>query len=288
MSKYYISVAFLVIIFFLQINLTLAHPGNTDSSGGHTCRTNCPRWGLEYGEYHFHGGRTYSSPTYYYQKPKTQIPEYLIKDVQAVISPKLIDNGLGCGYEVSAKIDNPNGFSYKTSFTRSNRDDATQQIGQNAVYEDITPGKWYLNLKITSLDYDLPSLVYWETNIPEIIPYAEVKLGTDKMVSYNLRCIKSVASKNETLQENIKISRNNDDGSSTGAFEAWDTYGRQEVVVTDYYGKKYTSVLEFPEKNNLSSSLESVKEDDNLIYLVISSVLIFSFIIILFQRFNDK
>lgn len=32
-----------------------AHPGNTDSSGGHTCRTNCEHWGvLNYGEYHYH------------------------------------------------------------------------------------------------------------------------------------------------------------------------------------------------------------------------------------------
>jgi cell division protein FtsN len=33
-----------------------AHPGRTDSSGGHTCRTNCEDWGLNYGEYHSHGG----------------------------------------------------------------------------------------------------------------------------------------------------------------------------------------------------------------------------------------
>lgn len=31
-----------------------AHPGNTDSYGCHTCRTNCPSWGLSYGEYHCH------------------------------------------------------------------------------------------------------------------------------------------------------------------------------------------------------------------------------------------
>lgn len=31
-----------------------AHPGRTDSKGGHTCRTNCAKWGLEDGEYHYH------------------------------------------------------------------------------------------------------------------------------------------------------------------------------------------------------------------------------------------
>lgn len=34
-----------------------AHPGNTDSSGGHTCRTNCGDWGLSYGEYHYHNSK---------------------------------------------------------------------------------------------------------------------------------------------------------------------------------------------------------------------------------------
>lgn len=39
-----------------------AHPGGTDSSGCHTCRTNCPDWGLSYGEYHCHNAKSYSQP----------------------------------------------------------------------------------------------------------------------------------------------------------------------------------------------------------------------------------
>jgi hypothetical protein len=31
-----------------------AHPGNTDAAGGHRCYTNCPSYGLTYGQYHFH------------------------------------------------------------------------------------------------------------------------------------------------------------------------------------------------------------------------------------------
>lgn len=38
-----------------------AHPGNTDSRGGHACRTNCERWGLSYGQYHYHGTRSTSA-----------------------------------------------------------------------------------------------------------------------------------------------------------------------------------------------------------------------------------
>lgn len=50
------------VIFGLMLftSLTIAvsaHPGNTDSSGGHTCRTNCSNWGLSYGEYHYHNSK---------------------------------------------------------------------------------------------------------------------------------------------------------------------------------------------------------------------------------------
>lgn len=41
---------------FLLSPVAMAHPGNTDSSGCHTCRTNCANWGLATGQYHCHGG----------------------------------------------------------------------------------------------------------------------------------------------------------------------------------------------------------------------------------------
>jgi len=45
----------LLLIFFLSFSqFVSAHPGNTDSSGGHTCYTNCEEYGLSYGEYHYH------------------------------------------------------------------------------------------------------------------------------------------------------------------------------------------------------------------------------------------
>tara|TARA_X000001036_G_C20640246_1_gene790841 strand:- start:300 stop:1412 length:1113 start_codon:yes stop_codon:yes gene_type:complete len=43
---------------FLATESTQAHSGRTDGSGGHTCRTNCEQYGLSYGEYHYHGGRS--------------------------------------------------------------------------------------------------------------------------------------------------------------------------------------------------------------------------------------
>ncbi len=49
-----VSLFFASVPFFVS-----AHPGNTDSMGCHTCRTNCPSWGLSYGEYHCHNPKSY-------------------------------------------------------------------------------------------------------------------------------------------------------------------------------------------------------------------------------------
>lgn len=55
------KIIFTIIIFVLFAQIIYAHPGRTDSSGCHTCKSNCSSWGLSYGQYHCHGAS--SSPT---------------------------------------------------------------------------------------------------------------------------------------------------------------------------------------------------------------------------------
>ncbi len=50
-----------VMLFFAGIMPVMAHPGRTNSSGCHVCRTNCASWGLSNGEYHCHNGSSSSS-----------------------------------------------------------------------------------------------------------------------------------------------------------------------------------------------------------------------------------
>jgi murein L,D-transpeptidase YcbB/YkuD len=53
----------LIILFGLILPTTAsAHPGNTDASGCHTCRTNCSKWGLSTGEYHCHRAKALPQP----------------------------------------------------------------------------------------------------------------------------------------------------------------------------------------------------------------------------------
>lgn len=78
-KKYYLLIIVVIMIVCFIPNV-YAHPGRTDSNGCHTCRTNCERWGLSYGQYHCHNGGSsstgssnsngsssvYSAPSYVY------------------------------------------------------------------------------------------------------------------------------------------------------------------------------------------------------------------------------
>lgn len=52
----------LIILILLFPTISFAHPGRTDSSGCHTCKTNCPDWGLDYSEYHCHNAKAVPQP----------------------------------------------------------------------------------------------------------------------------------------------------------------------------------------------------------------------------------
>ncbi|MCM3745102.1 YHYH domain-containing protein [Sporosarcina luteola] len=83
MKKLFVKLSIVLFTLSLFENVALAHPGRTDGNGGHTCRTNCAKWGLKTGEYHYHngGGSSSSSGTTYSKpKPKPQ-PTYSQADV---------------------------------------------------------------------------------------------------------------------------------------------------------------------------------------------------------------
>ncbi len=62
-------------------SISYAHPGRTDARGGHTCRTNCAKWGVPSNQWHSHGGSSSGSSsssrsgsTATPSKPKTVTP----------------------------------------------------------------------------------------------------------------------------------------------------------------------------------------------------------------------
>lgn len=86
-----------ILAFFITMGLVAtplvasAHPGRTDANGGHTCRTNCAKWGLKDGEYHFHnGGSTKTTPAPKVTQPapkpvKAKLPATLKVTVTKVV-----------------------------------------------------------------------------------------------------------------------------------------------------------------------------------------------------------
>ena len=69
--KYFTFIVLFASIALFGAGKVEAHPGRTDSSGGHTCRTNCEDWGLDYGEYHYHNGGYTTPYTTPYSTPYT-------------------------------------------------------------------------------------------------------------------------------------------------------------------------------------------------------------------------
>lgn len=69
MKKYAFVLLFVFIFLCVGFSDVYAHPGRTDSNGCHTCRSNCAKWGLSYGQYHCHnGGNSSSSARSYVQQ----------------------------------------------------------------------------------------------------------------------------------------------------------------------------------------------------------------------------
>jgi hypothetical protein len=99
-----IFVVILAISAVLSCSLVYAHPGNTDSYGCHTCRTNCPKWGLSYGEYHCHNSKSL---------PQPEIP---IKSHQE-------------GYSEPAPEYNSTGYDNKVSQETNNKKDSSSSWG---------------------------------------------------------------------------------------------------------------------------------------------------------------
>ncbi|GIN69559.1 hypothetical protein J14TS2_00340 [Bacillus sp. J14TS2] len=81
MNKNYLSILLAVCILFPIIKAE-AHPGRTDANGGHTCRTNCEKWGLEYGEYHYHNGGSSDATTPNSNSGSPPTPSYTQADVE--------------------------------------------------------------------------------------------------------------------------------------------------------------------------------------------------------------
>lgn len=90
-----------LILTFLPFTINAqAHPGGLDGNGGHYCRTNCAKWGLKNGQYHYHNADGSVSLTKPSAKPAPKpVPKpaplsiYIDGVKQTYDVPPIVENG---------------------------------------------------------------------------------------------------------------------------------------------------------------------------------------------------
>lgn len=99
MKRSLLFVFTLMLVFMpFATNIANAHPGKTDANGGHICWTNCGKWGLKSGQYHYHNADGSASLTKPTTKP-TPAPKpahlsvYIDGVKQTYDVPPVVENG---------------------------------------------------------------------------------------------------------------------------------------------------------------------------------------------------
>lgn len=155
----------IVMIVILSPLYVEAHPGRTDSNGCHTCRTNCAKWGLSYGQYHCHGKKNSSTSTSSSNTNKT--PTTKVLDSNKNIKSISIDN---------TNIEVKDTMEYNTYSKVNNIDiilESTKSKYEISNYSNISIGDNNIKIIVTSEDntskeYNLNIKYLEEPNISSI------------------------------------------------------------------------------------------------------------------------
>lgn len=143
----------IVMIVILSPLYVEAHPGRTDSNGCHTCRTNCAKWGLSYGQYHCHGKTNSSSSSSNTNKTTTTKVLDSNKNIKSIsIDNTNIEVKDTMEYNTYSKVNNIDIIleSTKSKYEISNYSNIS--IGDNNIKiivtsEDNTSKEYNLNIK---------------------------------------------------------------------------------------------------------------------------------------------
>lgn len=188
-----------------------AHPGNTDSSGGHTCYTNCSSWGLSYGQYHYHNGNsTPSLPSYTYPSPTP--PSYTIPTYTPSITVKSFVVSNVIGYDKLLIADSYNDYLITTGFGCGSYSFYSGQT----IYIDTYYTPQLLNDIYTSKDVSSKKCSIISSKTLTLKPYYVIDVldNTDKiivndanlnkyLVEYGIGCLSMWRYEGKTIQIDI-------------------------------------------------------------------------------------
>lgn len=263
----------IIIIVILSPLYVEAHPGRTDSNGCHTCRTNCAKWGLSYGQYHCHGKKNSSTSTSSSNTNKTTTTKVLDsnKNIKSIsIDNTNIEVKDTMEYNTYSKVNNIDIIleSTKSKYEISNYSNIS--IGDNNIKiivtsEDNTSKEYNLNIKYLE-EPNISSISINNDNI-DINDYMEYHTTLD---SVN---INTLSNSKVEYDNNIKLN----DGTNNVELKLLDS--------NDNVYKTYTLNII---KDSISSSNSDNKENTSNSDGAITTIFLILISIVIYKRLKKK
>ncbi len=261
----------MIMIVILSPLYVEAHPGRTDSNGCHTCRTNCAKWGLSYGQYHCHGKTNSSTSSSNTNKTMTTKALDSNKNIKSIsIDNTNIEVKDIMEYNTYSKVNNIDIIleSTKSKYEISNYSNIS--IGDNNIKitvtsEDNTSKEYNLNIKYLE-EPNISSISINNDNI-DINDYMEYHTTLD---SVN---INTLSNSKVEYDNNIKLN----DGTNNVELKLLDS--------NDNVYKTYTLNII---KDSISSSNSDNKENTSNSDGAITTIFLILISIVIYRKFKKK
>lgn len=261
----------MIIIVILSPLYVEAHPGRTDSNGCHTCRTNCAKWGLSYGQYHCHGKKNSSTSSSNTNKTTTTKVLDSNKNIKSIsIDNTNIEVKDTMEYNTYSKVNNIDIIleSTKSKYEISNYSNIS--IGDNNIKiivtsEDNTSKEYNLNIKYLE-EPNISSISINNDNI-DINDYIEYHTTLD---SVN---INTFSNSKVEYNNNVKLN----DGTNNVELKLLDS--------NDNVYKTYTLNII---KDSISSSNSDNKENTSNSDGAITTIFLILISIVIYRKFKKK
>lgn len=247
-----------------------AHPGRTDSNGCHTCRTNCAKWGLRYGQYHCHGKTNISTSS----------------NTSETTTTKVLDSNKNIK---SISIDNTNlevkdTMEYKTYNIVNNIDiilESTKSKYEISNYSNLSIGDNNIKITVTSEDntskeYNLNIKYLEEPNISSISINND-NIDINDFMEYHT----TLDSVNINTFSNSKVEYDSD-------IKLKDGINNVELKLLDSNDNVYKTYTLSIVKDSVSSSNDDKKENTSTNYGINTTIFLILISIVIYRKFKKK
>ena len=247
-----------------------AHPGRTDSNGCHTCRTNCAKWGLRYGQYHCHGRKNSSTSS----------------NTSETTTTKVLDSNKNIK---SISIDNTNlevkdTMEYKTYNIVNSIDiilESTKSKYEISNYSNISIGDNNIKITVTSEDntskeYNLNIKYLEEPNI------SSISINNDNIdINDYMEYHTTLDSVSINTFSNSKVEYNSD-------IKLNDGINNVELKLLDSNDNVYKTYTLSIVKDSISSSNDDKKENTSTNHGINTTIFIILISVIIYRRLKKN